>query len=89
MLGAGLRVGWLLAPPAWLHRFSSRGLFRSGGCANQIAAHDIDPQQTVEFVRQVLNRHEADLTDLEVHRPTLEDAYLKLIGGMPGEANSK
>ncbi|PCC41213.1 hypothetical protein CIK65_18820 [Brevibacterium aurantiacum] len=57
--------------------------------ADELHQHDIDPQQTVEFVRQVLNRHEADLTDLEVHRPTLEDAYLKLIGGMPGEANSK
>ncbi|MEX3510874.1 PLP-dependent aminotransferase family protein [Kocuria carniphila] len=38
VLGAGLRVGWLMAPPEWLHEFSSRGQFRSGGCANQIAA---------------------------------------------------
>ncbi|TGD36709.1 aminotransferase-like domain-containing protein [Brevibacterium aurantiacum] len=62
VLGAGLRVGWLLAPPAWLHRFSSRGLFRSGGCANQIAALVLahllangDYSRQVRRVRHVLS----------------------------------
>ncbi len=38
VLGAGLRVGWLHAPPTWLRTFRSRGVFQSGGCWNQITS---------------------------------------------------
>ncbi|MDJ0004847.1 PLP-dependent aminotransferase family protein [Rhodococcus fascians] len=53
VLGAGLRVGWLQAPPIWLRTYKSRGIFQSGGCANQISslalAHLLD---SGDFVRQ-------------------------------------
>lgn len=54
VIGAGVRVGWLIAPPNWLKVLGSRGSFLSGGCVNQLGSLAISHLiETGDFAKQV------------------------------------